>query len=529
MTKLHEMTWEARAIAAEKTVAVLKRKVQALYDGVERGIIDRQLEEARARAERMARRRELTEVRNQELLRHSQALESEVASRTRTIRTILDNVTFGFFLVAGDGRIANGATDSCRRLFGRDIVGLQLTQLLAADTDTAEGIEAALQQVFDDVLPEAVSLSLLPHQVAVGSRTLSIEGRVVRSSGHTVAQVLFSVSDISELLAARRENELNRCLVQALRQRNAFRTFVADAHEQLERAQTALTHGDQAWARRAVHTVKGNAACYSLREVVERCHAVEGLAHITVNDIASVARQLQQFLEQQHAVLGIDYHHCPDHNVALDQERIARLDAIAARLRDDELSRYVADLHLRPAADVLGPVGEAIERLAKRLDKEVELITSGLEVDIDLARYRGVLASITHLLRNAVDHGIERPEHRRGKPRKGQIELRVEPHPDRWEVSVRDDGRGIDRQRVVAAALAAGRITPEQARALSARQAIELVLDDGISTAAETTEISGRGVGLAAVKAAVEAAGATLEIESVPEHGCIFRLALPRR
>jgi two-component system chemotaxis sensor kinase CheA len=529
MTTLAEMSWETRAIAAEKTVAVLKRKVQSLYDGTSRSIIDRQLEEARRRAEGAARRRELAEVRNAELERHSHALEAEVAARTSTIRTILDNVTFGFFLVDAEGRVAPGCTRSCADLFGADITGRPLTGLLATDAAAASGLEASLQQVFDDILPEQVSLSLLPRQVRADARTLSVDGRVVRAPDGAVAQVLFSVADISELEAARRETELNRCLVQVLRQRNAFRAFVADARDQLLSARQAIEKGDQPSARRAVHTVKGNSACYGLREVVETCHAVESAPVLDGSGVDTVEKRLREFLDEHREVLGIDYHDRADNMVALDAAALDRLDAIARRLADSELREFTSDLRLRPATEVLGPVSVFIERLARRLQKDVELVTSGLDIDLDIDRYRGVLSSVTHLLRNAIDHGIERPELRQDKPRRGRVELRVVPHVEHWEVLVRDDGRGLDRDRVIASAVAAGRITPAQARDLSAEELVDLVFSDGLSTAEETTDISGRGVGLAAVKEAVEQAGARIRVESSPRQGCAFHIELPRR
>jgi two-component system chemotaxis sensor kinase CheA len=159
--------------------------------------------------------------------------------------------------------------------------------------------------------------------------------------------------------------------------------------------------------------------------------------------------------------------------------------------------------------------------------KQVVLDTTGEDTELDKTVIERVGDPLTHLVRNAVDHGIEPPEERRaaGKPAAGRLALRARQQGGNIYIEVADDGRGIDRERVRARAVNAGIVGPDDP--LTDAEILGLIFRPGLSTAEQVTEVSGRGVGMDVVRQNVEALGGSITTESVPGRGTAFRIKLP--
>jgi two-component system chemotaxis sensor kinase CheA len=202
----------------------------------------------------------------------------------------------------------------------------------------------------------------------------------------------------------------------------------------------------------------------------------------------------------------------------------------------DRLHGTVKDLHDKVMAARMTPLAAVTERLprvardlARKIGKQVEVEVRGQDIEIDRAILDELSDPLTHLLRNAVDHGLEAPQLRllAGKPAVGRITVTARRERDRVLVEIADDGKGMDAGKLRAAAIARGVLTEAAARALDAREALLLACLPGVSTAAAVTEVSGRGVGMDAVKRAVEALGGTVDVESAPGQGTRWTLRLP--
>ncbi len=202
----------------------------------------------------------------------------------------------------------------------------------------------------------------------------------------------------------------------------------------------------------------------------------------------------------------------------------------------DRLHALVRDLHgkvmqarMTPLSLITDRLPRAARDIARRRAREVELTITGADIELDRAIVDELADPVLHLLRNAVDHGLEPPEERRmrGKPTRGTVTFTVRRLRDRVSVEVEDDGRGMDAERLKTAAVERGLLTPDQAKALSEKEALLLCCLPGVSTASDVSDISGRGVGMDAVKRAVESVGGSLEIESQRGVGTKFRLTLP--
>ena len=220
-----------------------------------------------------------------------------------------------------------------------------------------------------------------------------------------------------------------------------------------------------------------------------------------------------------------------------------RLLSLATRSENETLSAMAGDLD-RVSDDlqtaVLGmrmqPVGRLFQRfprivrdLARQLGKDIELIQEGEDTDLDRSLVEALADPLIHLLRNAVDHGLEDPagRERAGKPPKGKVKLSASQRGERIVISVSDDGRGMDPEVLRRKAVEKGVIDATQAARLSEVECYELIFRPGFSTAATISDISGRGVGMDVVKTRVAELGGTLQVHSRLGHGSTLELTVP--
>ena len=220
-----------------------------------------------------------------------------------------------------------------------------------------------------------------------------------------------------------------------------------------------------------------------------------------------------------------------------------RLLSLASRSGDETLGVAAGDLD-RVADDLQGavlgmrmqPVGRLFQRfprivrdLARQLGKDIELVTEGEDTDLDRGLVEALADPLVHLLRNAVDHGLEMPDDREraGKTRKGRVRLSASQRGERIVIIVSDDGRGMNPQVLRTKAVEKGVIDEDQAARLSEVESLELIFRPGFSTAATVSDISGRGVGMDVVKTRIIELGGTLQVRSKLGQGSELELAVP--
>lgn len=194
-----------------------------------------------------------------------------------------------------------------------------------------------------------------------------------------------------------------------------------------------------------------------------------------------------------------------------------------------ELQHAVLRLRLLPLSRVMEPMSRLVRDTARRLGKPVELTLSGGETEADKDILDILGEPLLHLVRNALDHGIEPPERRaaQGKPATGSIRVAAAQERDGVAVEVADDGAGIDPAQVLAKALEKGIVDPDRAGAMGEREILSLIFAPGFSTSATVSDLSGRGVGMDAVRSAVEQAGGRVEVDSTVGRGTTVRVRLP--
>src|SRR5271166_4254750 len=202
--------------------------------------------------------------------------------------------------------------------------------------------------------------------------------------------------------------------------------------------------------------------------------------------------------------------------------------AFQARVLND-LQRSVMKIRMVPVDQLFRRFPRMVRDVSRQCGREVDLELSGQETDLDKGILDAIAEPLTHLVRNAVSHGIEPAEQRRtmGKAARGVIRLNAYHHGNQVVVEVIDDGRGIDAQKIRAKAIELGMTTAEEAARLSEAETLEFIFRPGFSTAEQVTEVSGRGVGMDVVQSVLHRLKASVSVETRPGQGTTFRLKLP--
>jgi two-component system chemotaxis sensor kinase CheA len=195
----------------------------------------------------------------------------------------------------------------------------------------------------------------------------------------------------------------------------------------------------------------------------------------------------------------------------------------------DELQEGTLTVRMLPVGTVFGGLTRMVRDLAISAEKKVDLVVVGQDTEIDRTVIERIRDPLVHLLRNAVDHGIETPEERRaaGKPETGTLKLSAAHAEGYIVISVEDDGRGLDIEKIKSTVVAKGLVTSETAERLTDAEILELIFLPGMSTAKKTTEVSGRGVGMDIVRANIEAINGFVNLDTKPGQGTKFTLKLP--
>ena len=208
---------------------------------------------------------------------------------------------------------------------------------------------------------------------------------------------------------------------------------------------------------------------------------------------------------------------------ALDQA-VSQLDLLVS-----DLQNSVMKTRMQPIGRLFQKYPRIARDLARQLGKDVELALSGEETEVDKTMIEDLADPLVHLVRNAVDHGVESPEERlaSGKPAKSVVRLEARQEGDHIMLIVADDGRGMSPERIRAKAVEKGLLREEDANTLDDRQSLNLIFLPGFSTMAQASSVSGRGVGMDVVKTNIQKLNGSVEIRSEPGKGTVFLISLP--
>ena len=194
-----------------------------------------------------------------------------------------------------------------------------------------------------------------------------------------------------------------------------------------------------------------------------------------------------------------------------------------------ELQEHIMKVRLLPVEQVFNRFPRMVRDLAHKAGKEIDLVLEGQETELDRSILEDIVDPLTHLLRNAVDHGVETPEERKaaGKPAKAKVVLAARQEENRIIIEVRDDGHGISIEKVKAAAINKGVVSQGMVSQMSDDDVLQLIFASGVSTAEKVTDVSGRGVGMDVVRSNIQSLSGNVEVHTELGKGTTFRVNLP--
>ncbi len=264
--------------------------------------------------------------------------------------------------------------------------------------------------------------------------------------------------------------------------------------------------------KKAEADIKQSSSSDKSREIKNLRVNIQQLDHIMnlVEDLVINRGRLKQIAEQ--------------HKIKEMDEAIAMVDRSVS-----ELQNLMMIIRMIPLNHIFNRLPRVVRDVAQYDGKDVDFVIAGGETELDRSVMDGLNDPLLHLIRNAVNHGIESPDTREkaGKPRKGNVRLSAHRDRDNVIIELIDDGAGINVDKVKAKAIEKGLITEEVADTFTTEQAIDLLFQPGFSTADKISDISGRGVGLDVVRRSIEALKGTIRVETTPGKGSRFELLLP--
>ncbi len=452
--------------------------------------------------------------------------QEEIDRANEGMRLVLDNVEQGLLTVDLSARIVGERSEVVGRWLSQATPGTLLWSAIdQADKKCAQWLQAGWSLVTEDLMPLEVAIEQLPKRLRVGEQVLSISYRP-SFEGATLSRVLLVFTDVTASVRSERlelqQRETLSMFERVMRDRSGFLEAFDDC-ARLVNAVVRLGDRDLIVVRRQVHTLKGNAACIGLTSLAATCHELEDSLAESAGDLSKpMADRLQAEWDalstRLHSLMG---QHSSAEVVVEPEAFEALLDAVTTEaVPRASVRSMVESLRMEPASRRLERLAEQAQSVAGRLMKgplHVAIESNGLRFEKE--RWTPFFSSLVHLVRNAVDHGLEPLSDRAALGKGvGTLTLSTKVTAEQVELVIADDGRGLDLERLVAVA---------KARGLNVTDGLESMFLDGVSTREQVTEVSGRGVGMAAVKAAAEAMGGRVTVTTETGKGTTFRFLLP--
>ncbi len=453
---------------------------------------------------------------------------SELHGRNRDMRTLLDNVEQGFVTIDREGLPSAERSAALDRWIGEPRAGESLFELLRrSNSDFGELSAVSFTQVTDGVMPAEVMLEQMPHALVIKDSQFHVAYQpITDGDSEAPSHFLVVVSDVTERFnkeRAERERAETMALCERLvSDRNAVNDFFDETGELID-AVTAQETTTQA-THRMLHTIKGNSAIFGLASLSETCHDLESRiadGALVPEDLVGLREQWTNIRQKAERWLG-----ARGRVIELDVGQQDLLEqAIRSKAPWPTLLAMVNALKLESTDRRLEHFGEQALRIAGRLDKNLDIKLDSGCLRVDPKRWAPFWSAFVHAVRNAVDHGIESPDERAatGKKPHGSIELATRLREDDFVISITDDGRGVDWARVKTRALKLGLPTDGE-NALR-----DALFCDGVSTADRITDLSGRGLGMGALREATQSLGGTVEVTTSPGAGTKLSMVFPKR
>lgn len=469
-----------------------------------------------------------------------------IQQKDDSIAALLEALPIGLFYVDAQGVISKERSPATDRIFANFASYTTLHEFYRDHgVDTAR-IDEVLQATFQKLLPFSSAVFLFPDHVVSESedsaRTVQITFRPRYGAKKKLERLIILAEDVTEKNQAieegRRQAERVERISKVAGDVAGFNDFLTAAADLFDRTHALLARpqgADPALAR-DLHSLKGLLGIYAFKSCAAAVHELESKL---LEEDGGPRADLREDLK---TIRTLFTEHATDTKQVLlleatrdlkfvDGAKLQQLQGHVAQGGDSATKRLVAELDRFPVSVVFEKYATHATALARKLDdKRVDLVFAESD-ELSYAEAKCFDPALVHILNNSIDHGLETTARRRevGKSDAGQVRIRCRRTRDEGlELEISDDGKGIDTELLVAKAIAARALTDEQARTATQETKLGLIFHAGLSTKEQASEVSGRGVGMSAVKSHVEALGGRIDLHSELGSGTRFVIHLPR-
>lgn len=468
-----------------------------------------------------------------------------IHDKSRNISSLLSALPFGLFYFDKTGLISKERSDSTDIIFPDFPNYGSLSELYSAHSVPVPQLHDILDSIFSNLLPFRSAADLLPSRLTIGKGDdqriirLNYEPKYLKKK--KVERVIMLAEDITEMI---RSQLKTRELTERVERISiissdlaGFKEFVPSVEALFDAAVgnlQGLQTNDMNELKRNLHSLKGLLGLYAYHRCAELINETESMMEKNPDNLmmkceALISKTRNQFHTQTldvNTILKLDEE---SDRVYFNEKRVRELKSLANNSNEAALQSAVADLDKFPFAKVFAKYQRhAKETAAKLEDKDVQLILLPSD-DVSYEEVMKLDSAFIHLLNNSLDHGLESTQERTaiGKTSTGHVKVACRRSVQSLEFVVSDDGKGIDAERLVEKAIAKELLTVEAAGKLIPQEKFNLVFASGLSSKDSATQISGRGVGLDAVRDLVQSLGGTIHLTSMKGQGTTFTIKVP--
>ena len=514
--------------------------------------------EAREASQRALDSLRIADAQKEENLRiiseHNHTLEGKVAERTAAIKDLMDNTGQGFLSFGGDLKIQKEYSKACESFLGTELGGKHALEVMFANSEThpPAQVQEIIEMIFGGTDMMMVQV-LLPERIEFEGAILSLEFKVMQGAD---TKIMVIMTDITKELALaaqlKSDEERQAVIVKVALDKNGFIQFLREVDMLISSVNKNL-HGpieefDMGQVLRDYHTIKGGCASYAIAKVAHKAHEIEdrlvpvskGDANLTpelLQELKTETNDMEHLLQEILTMLGdiipAEERNSTDRIYRVPNSKIVQLEDFMLRKIGQEhlaiIKQEIDKIYAQPIAPLFRKYATAAEDLGIRLNKQVQVEIRGGEVEVPYHKLDHFFAAFIHLVRNSVDHGLEETDVREmlGKQPTGNLLIEAKQGNGELILRVQDDGGGIDSQNIISIAQSKGLLNEEQAKEISEQAALGLLFEPGFSTKEEVSDVSGRGVGMDAVRTAVEELAGKISIQTKLDEGTTFEIKIP--
>ena len=460
------------------------------------------------------------------------------------INSIFNEIEQGIFQIDDTLKIDQEYSNSCKVIFGKNIENLTLEVILFENDEIQKVfVSELISKIFEEESNIDLYISLLPTECNIEKKYINLQYKLIYNENNSKI-LLVTVTDISEKIYL--ENEMLvkqktlKMVVNSMIHPNILRQLINSYIEFANDIRKYIVNGEIEFLKREIHTFKGNFSQFDFYKMALFLEDIENDLSNDINNIHSNQFETDKFLNPIYKDLeliktytGRDFL-SESLQFSIEQEKIIKIeDDIKLLLSEKEYKKIInliRELRYMNLSHLLSHFPEYVQKLGERLGKPIEEFEiEGDDLKVDPSRFENLIRSMVHIFRNIVDHGIEDPDERveKNKSIMGKIRCSVVDEED-IRIIITDDGRGIDLENLKKSVVNKELKTKEELKNMNENEILNLIFLDGISTKEDITSISGRGVGLAALKKDVEDMNGIIKVKSIKDVGSEFEIVIPK-